>query len=806
MKDLVKLDANENPYGPIDEIRESLTSQSYLHIYPDPHQTNLRNKLTDFLSKYNRTKYKLKKENFVCGTGSDELLEVILKLVLPEEVFNCLPTFGMYDFLGKLAKAEVVNVPRINEPFFEVDVENLLKKLDSPTSKVLYLASPNNPTGGSMSIKNIERVCSTNAFVVIDQAYAEFDFEASNEVFGLLERFPNLLILRTFSKWAGLAGARVGYAVAHPKVVEKLINIKQPYNVTVPSEILVSAALDHHEKIFTTQVQKMKEEKLRMIVLLQEFEWLNPVPSKSNFVLFKVSDYVSASKVYLELRKMGVLIRYYSSGVLKDYIRISAGRPCDTDRLIPAIRVLEKSGKINFGENSKVLEKRVFNGVIFDMDGVLAEVSKSYRKAIEETCKAFGYSVEQEEITKAKIKGNSNNDWILTHELIKTKGGSSVTLEQVTQKFQHFYLGGLRDLETLIPSRALLIELRRRATLGFAIVTGRPREECINFLETHRLTGLFTSIDGDVLCVCMNETEPKPSPEPVLKALKLLKATEQDSVVMLGDTPDDVSAAIAAGIEAFGVRLPGEEEHNPMVLKMIELGATRVLEPGFSSLLEYLSCPIENLSLPNTSSFHGQSVSFNGQRSATISRKTKETEITCSVSLDGTGKYEVCTGIGFLDHMLSAFSKHSFIDLKVSCKGDLWIDDHHTAEDVGITVGETIDKALGSRKYIKRWGNAFCPLDEALCRSVVDISSRPHAEVTLGFTREKVGDLSTEMITHVLQSIITAARLTVHVECISGVNNHHIAESAFKAFGVALRQAISKDHKAGIPSTKDFLA
>jgi len=178
-------------------------------------------------------------------------------------------------------------------------------------------------------------------------------------------------------------------------------------------------------------------------------------------------------------------------------------------------------------------------------------------------------------------------------------------------------------------------------------------------------------------------------------------------------------------------------------------------------------------------------------RTATVSRKTKETDISCEINVDGTGKNDIDTGIGFLDHMFCAMSKHGRIDLTLKCKGDLHICDHHTAEDCALVVGEAFDKALGDRSDIRRFGHAYCPLDEALSRAVVDISSRPSAHIELNLVREKIGELSCEMIPHVMESFATEARITLHVDNLKGKNDHHKAESAFKALGVALRQVRS---------------
>jgi imidazoleglycerol-phosphate dehydratase len=197
-------------------------------------------------------------------------------------------------------------------------------------------------------------------------------------------------------------------------------------------------------------------------------------------------------------------------------------------------------------------------------------------------------------------------------------------------------------------------------------------------------------------------------------------------------------------------------------------------------------------------------------RVASVERKTGETHIFVDIDLDGTGKNvttQISTGIGFLDHMFHALSKHGHFDLRIKCAGDLHVDDHHTAEDCAIALGVALDKALGNRAGIVRFGSAYSPLDEALARAVVDISGRPYAVVNLALDREKVGDLSCEMIPHVLNSFATSARLGLHVDVLRGTNNHHKAESAFKAVALALRQAVAIDRTRlhVVPSTKGVL-
>eukprot|EP01060_Flectonema_neradi_P040584 TRINITY_DN9312_c0_g3_i1.p1 TRINITY_DN9312_c0_g3~~TRINITY_DN9312_c0_g3_i1.p1 ORF type:complete len:209 (+),score=41.66 TRINITY_DN9312_c0_g3_i1:36-629(+) len=194
------------------------------------------------------------------------------------------------------------------------------------------------------------------------------------------------------------------------------------------------------------------------------------------------------------------------------------------------------------------------------------------------------------------------------------------------------------------------------------------------------------------------------------------------------------------------------------------------------------------------------------ERTGKIERSTKETSILVELNIDGSGIADVATGIGFLDHMLQALAKHSRMDLRLECKGDLHIDDHHTTEDCGLALGQAFKMAVGEPIGIQRYGHAYCPLDEALSRAVVDISGRPHACIDLGLKREMLGTLSCEMIPHFLESFATEARITLHVDTLKGFNDHHRSESAFKATAVALRTALTRDNSAGVPSTKGTLS
>ena len=196
----------------------------------------------------------------------------------------------------------------------------------------------------------------------------------------------------------------------------------------------------------------------------------------------------------------------------------------------------------------------------------------------------------------------------------------------------------------------------------------------------------------------------------------------------------------------------------------------------------------------------------NHSRSADVRRKTKETDVRVKLSLDGTGRSSVSIGLPFLEHMLELFAKHGLFDLQVNCKGDLEIDDHHSVEDIAITLGQALVQALGDKKGINRYGEAVVPMDEALCRSVIDLSGRFYLVYEVPTKRQKIGNFSVELAEHFWRSFAETAKFNLHIDCLRGRNTHHILEGTFKASARALRQAVERNSRVtGIPSTKGSL-
>jgi len=193
-------------------------------------------------------------------------------------------------------------------------------------------------------------------------------------------------------------------------------------------------------------------------------------------------------------------------------------------------------------------------------------------------------------------------------------------------------------------------------------------------------------------------------------------------------------------------------------------------------------------------------------RKAQVSRKTQETQITVKIDLDGSGRSKIATGVPFLDHMLEQIARHGVLDLEVVAKGDLHIDAHHTVEDIGITLGQALARAVGDKKGLRRYGHAYVPLDEALSRAVIDLSGRPGLQMSVKFTRARIGDFDVDLVGEFFQGFVNHALVTVHLDNLKGKNAHHQAETLFKAFGRALRMAVERDPRVkGVPSTKGSL-
>ena len=323
---IVKLDANENPYGPAPAVAEALARMPFPHIYPDPDSTVLRQALSAHTG--------LPMENLLAGAGADELIDLVMRLFLEpgDAVLNCPPTFGMYAFDAGVNAARVVNVSRRSD--FSLDLEAIERAALDVQPKLLFLTSPNNPDGSLAPDATLDRLLALPVVVVLDEAYVEFASFGSSRIRAVPNR-ENLIVLRTFSKWAGLAGLRAGYGAFPASLMPHLWKIKQPYNVSVAASTAAVVSLEHITELNAT-VRKLVIERDRLYAALQTIPFLKPYPSQANFVLCRVIGR-DAKELKSDLARAGILVRYFNKPGLIDHIRISVGKPEHTDALLDAL-------------------------------------------------------------------------------------------------------------------------------------------------------------------------------------------------------------------------------------------------------------------------------------------------------------------------------------------------------------------------------------------------------------------------------------------------------------------------------------
>ena len=327
--EIVKLNANENPYGPPPCVQEALADIKFAHIYPDPESRALREALAKFTG--------VPAEYLMAGLGADELIDLTIRLFIQpgDAIVNCPPTFGMYPFDADVNGAKCISVERGDD--FALDMVGIEAAVTEHQPKLIFVASPNNPDGSWLSNTDLERLLALSLVVVLDEAYIEFA-GLENSRTALVPQCENLIVLRSFSKWAGLAGMRVGYAAFPAQLMSHLWKIKQPYNVPVASAAAATAVLNDSDYL-EMHVARMVSERERLADLLAEIPYLRPYPSLSTYVLCRVVGR-EARALKTDLEREGILIRYYSTPRLRDHIRISVGRPEQTDVLIEALKNL----------------------------------------------------------------------------------------------------------------------------------------------------------------------------------------------------------------------------------------------------------------------------------------------------------------------------------------------------------------------------------------------------------------------------------------------------------------------------------
>jgi len=331
--EIIKLDANENPYGPSPRVLTALAKLEYAHIYPDPESTVLRTALAKNTG--------VPAENLLAGSGADELIDLITRIFLQpnDRVIDCPPTFGMYAFDTALNSGRIINIPRRAD--FSVDVDAIRSLItnspitDNQLPKILFLTSPNNPDGSIISDEDLRSLLALPLAVVLDEAYIEFHGVEHSRMEWVLA-YENLMVLRTFSKRAGLAGLRVGYGAFPKALMPHLWKFKQPYNVSVAASAAAVAALADAEYMDNI-VRLLVTERERLYAALCAIPYLQPFPSRANFILCRVLGR-AAKDLKLALEGEGILVRYFNKPGLTDCIRISVGKPEQTDKVLEALQ------------------------------------------------------------------------------------------------------------------------------------------------------------------------------------------------------------------------------------------------------------------------------------------------------------------------------------------------------------------------------------------------------------------------------------------------------------------------------------
>lgn len=475
--------------------------------------------------------------------GADDALDRFCRAFLApgREMVLPVPTFEMLPRYVKLCGATTRDVAW---PDGDFPCDAVLRAVNKATGAIA-LVSPNNPTGAVATSDDLATVCrGFDGAVLVDLAYAEF---ADEDLTTAALQYDNAIVVRTLSKAWGLAGLRIGFALGRPALLDALRRVGQPYAASGLSLAVASRWLREGAAAVEGFVQRVRDERG---LLRDELTSLGvtSLPSQANFILAETD----AAWMTDGLAALGIGVRRWTCPERSRYVRITCpGDEAIFERLRRTLRTICRP-----------------QALLFDMDGVLADVRESYREAIIRTAASFEVTVTQEDIAAAKAAGNANNDWELTQRLLAERG-RDVDLQRVTERFEELYQGrsaeggsrdALHERETLRCEAGWLRAMATRLPLG--IVTGRPRRDAQRFLERFGLSELFGAV------VCMEDAPAKPDPAPVREALRQLGV---ERGWLLGDTPDDIRAARAAGVLPIGILAPGESG-----APLRNAGATRV--------------------------------------------------------------------------------------------------------------------------------------------------------------------------------------------------------------------------------------
>jgi HAD superfamily hydrolase (TIGR01548 family) len=550
----LRLDGNEG-LGPTPALAEAMASLTDAHIQRYPKIDALHHLLC--------ARHAVRPEQLVVTAGADDALyRAMIALLGPGRALVVpTPTFEMIPRYALLSGGQVRELDWPHGPF---PLDAALAAAQAPDVGVIALVTPNNPTGGHIAPDAIVAIAQAapRAFALVDLAYVEFDQHGDPTDWLLREGPPNIIITRTLSKAWGLAGLRVGYAVARdPHLITALTTCGNPYAVSAPSAHIAASRLTHDAPAVAAFIERARRERAQLAAWLTRAGG-TPTDSQANFAFARMPSEEDAMRLRDLFAGLGIAVRAFP------------GRP----KLADAVRMSCPGDEAAMRRIALAFEALEPEAILLDMDGVMVDVSTSYRAAILQTARAFGVEATPDDIHRAKLAGDANNDWIVTQRIIEA-AGIHAPLDAVTARFEALYQGtgdipGLWTTERPLMDRAWLAALKRATGAKLGVVTGRPRPDAERHLAHQNLTDLIDAM------VCMGEAaRPKPDAAPVVKAMELLGAK---TAWMLGDTPDDVRAARAAtmtgtlAVVPIGVLAPGDGE--VMRAALIAAGAGRVLE------------------------------------------------------------------------------------------------------------------------------------------------------------------------------------------------------------------------------------
>jgi HAD superfamily hydrolase (TIGR01548 family) len=436
------------------------------------------------------------------------------------------------------------------------DVINAIR----PNTALIVLISPNNPTGRTISPRQFEQIASraSEQVILLDHAYVEY---ANEDLTSIALNHPNVVVVRTLSKAWGLAGCRVGYALASAEIATVIRNAGNPYPVSGPSLAIAAAQLEQGSAQLEQHIDATRERRLAVTAQL-ESHGVSVPPSEGNFVFPDFGERVEF--LYRSLQAARVMTRWFPQrSEIATGLRISMpDSPEGMHRLTTALDLVLRP-----------------QAILLDLDGVIADVRESYGRCVIQVAKSYGVTISVDDIQSEKRAGNANNDWEITHRLISGHG-VDVTLDEVIERYQQMYLGaegvpGLREQEQLLTPKATLQAIKGDRKL--AVVTGRPRAEANWFLDRFELSDLTDGL------VCMEDGPPKPDPFPVQRALDLLGC---ERAWMVGDTPDDMVAADRCGVLPLGIVAPGDNRE--LMFQALERSGAACVITELKTLLGWL--------------------------------------------------------------------------------------------------------------------------------------------------------------------------------------------------------------------------